>query len=166
MNHRLRQRVSSCTQGVACSRRTAAQPFRCSLHARHSKAVSILTRTRSCTNQRVTASIGQVRLVTPPTAQLYYSRQHMVWQQGRLIQRHEAWDFEQLEQNRQVQAEPQIIPRPRAATSVASMMGLLALLNSDRTQSRSCWLLSPCKARAGQPSVLSCLVSCKHRTHW
>jgi hypothetical protein len=51
-------------------------------------------------------------------------------------------------------------PRPRAATSVASMMGWRPLLNSAITQSRSGCVLSPCIASAGQPSMRSCCVSC------
>ena len=40
-----------------------------------------------------------------------------------------------------------IIPIPREATSVATMMGLFPVLNSFRTQSRSFCCLSPCIAR-------------------
>lgn len=41
------------------------------------------------------------------------------------------------------------LPSPRAATSVANMMGCVPFLNSCSTQSRSCWLLSPCSPSAG-----------------
>lgn len=44
------------------------------------------------------------------------------------------------------------VPRPRAATSVAIMIGCFPALNSASTQSRSCWDLSPWMDSAGQPS--------------
>jgi hypothetical protein len=42
-----------------------------------------------------------------------------------------------------VQGTHSIIPMPREATSVATMMGLLPALNSFKTQSRSFCCLSP-----------------------
>ena len=52
-----------------------------------------------------------------------------------------------------------ILPRPRAATSVAVIIGLLPLLNSARTQSLSAWFLSPWMDKASHPSILNCLVT-------
>lgn len=46
------------------------------------------------------------------------------------------------------------IPIPLAATSVATMIGAFPDLNSLKTQSLSCWSLSPWIANAGHPSSL------------
>jgi hypothetical protein len=54
------------------------------------------------------------------------------------------------------------LPRPRAATSVAIMMGCLPALNSASTQSRSCCDLSPWMESAGQPSMRSWRVTASH----
>jgi hypothetical protein len=49
-----------------------------------------------------------------------------------------------------------IIPIPREATSVATMMGLLPVLNSFKTQSRSFCCLSPWIAVTSLAIVLHC----------
>lgn len=51
------------------------------------------------------------------------------------------------------------LPKPRAATSVAVIIGLFPALNSAKTQSRSAWLLSPWMESAGHPSIRNCLVT-------
>jgi len=56
-------------------------------------------------------------------------------------------------------AENHYKPRPRAATSVATIIGALPERNSLSTQSLSCWLLSPCMTMAGQPARLIPLVN-------
>jgi hypothetical protein len=53
----------------------------------------------------------------------------------------------------------QATPRPRAARSVASIIGLFPERNSLRTHSLSSWHFSPCTPMAGHPSMRNLRVS-------